>query len=106
MAVAKFNWHGTNPNKAFVNKKPPMSAWGEMVYFNATKAENEAAYNALVNHGPVSDFKTKVWNDICAKVYDLCDEWQINDVETRLERGIWQFCWMPFSRIVHIEQQG
>ena len=27
-------------------------------------------------------------------------------IETRLERGIWQFCWMPFSRIVHIEQQG
>ena len=26
--------------------------------------------------------------------------------ETRFERGIWQFCWMPFSRIVHIEQQG
>ena len=68
MAVAKFTWHGTNPNKAFRYQKPPMSAWGEMVYFNATKAENEAAYNALVNHGPVSDFKTKVWNDICPEL--------------------------------------
>ena len=90
MAVAKFNWHGTNPNKAFRYQKPPMSAWGEMVYFNATKAENEAAYNALVNHGPVSDFKTKVWNDICAKVYDLCDEWQINDVYRK------SAVWSPF----------
>ena len=30
----------------------------------------------------------------------------IQYVETRFERVIWQFCWMPFSRIVHIEQQG
>lgn len=79
MAVAKFNWHGTNPNKTFQTRNPPVVAWPEMIIFNATKEENEAAYQALVNRGPVSKFKTKVWNDICAKVYDICDDWNINE---------------------------
>lgn len=87
MAVAKFNWHGTNPNKAFQSKEPPMRAWAELVKFNATKGETEAAYQALINHGKVSDFKTSVWNDICAKVYDICDEWDIN--ETYRTYSVW-----------------
>ena len=79
MAVAKFNWHGTNPNKTFQKENPPVVAWPEMIIFGATKEENEAAYQALLRHGPVCDFKTKVWNDICAKVYDICDDWNINE---------------------------
>ena len=78
MAVAKFNWHGTNPNKAFQSESPPKAAWPQMVKFGATKEETESAYQALLHNGRVSDFKTKVWNDICAKVYDLCDDWNIN----------------------------
>ena len=37
---------------------------------------------------------------------DVRNKLVIKYEETRFERGIWQFCWMPFSRIVHIEQQG
>ena len=90
MAVAKFNWHGTNPNKAFQNEYPPKSYFRQMCKLNATKEETEAAYNALVNHGMVSDFKSKVWNDICAKAYDLCQEWDIHGNEIKVE------VWSPF----------
>lgn len=90
MAVAKFNWHGTNPNKAFQTEYPPKSYFPQMCKLNATKAETEAAYNALVNHGKVSDFKVKVWNDICAKAYDLCQEWGIHGNEIKVE------VWSPF----------
>ena len=79
MAVAKFNWHGTNPNKTFQKEDPPVVAWPEMIIFGATKEENEAAYQALISRGQVSKFKTKVWNDLCAKVYDICDDWNINE---------------------------
>ena len=37
MAVAKFNWHGTNPNKTFQKENPPVVAWPEMIIFGATK---------------------------------------------------------------------
>lgn len=90
MAVAKFNWHGTNPNKSFQTEYPPKSYFRQMCKLNATKEETEAAYNALVNHGKVSDFKVKVWNDICAKAYDLCQEWDIHGNEIKVE------VWSPF----------
>ena len=90
MAVAKFNWHGTNPNKTFQKENPPVVAWPEMIIFGATKEENEAAYQALLRHGAVCDFKTKVWNDICAKVYDICDDWNIN------EKYRTSVAWNPF----------
>lgn len=93
MAVAKFNWHGTNPNKSFQNSYPPKSYFKQMCKLNATKEETEAAYNALVNHGKVSDFKVKVWNDICAKAYDLCQEWDIHGNEIKVE------VWSPFMHV-------
>lgn len=93
MAVAKFNWHGTNPNKSFQNAYPPKSYFKQMCKLNATKEETEAAYNALVNHGKVSDFKVKVWNDICAKAYDLCQEWDIHGNEIKVE------VWSPFMHV-------
>jgi hypothetical protein len=89
MAVAKFNWHSTNPNKAFQGKDPPANA-AAMINFNATAAETERAYNALKNHGPVSDFKTEVWNDICAKIYDVSDEWGVNQIYRK------STAWNPF----------
>ena len=97
MAVAKFNWHGTNPNKSFQNSYPPKSYFKQMCKLNATKEETEAAYNALVNHGKVSDFKVKVWNDICAKAYDLCQEWDIHGNEIKVE------VWSPF---MHVDDRG
>ena len=93
MAVAKFNWHGTNPNKSFQTEYPPKSYFPQMCKLNATKEETEAAYNALVNHGKVSDFKVKVWNDICAKAYDLCQEWDIHGNEIKVE------VWSPFMHV-------
>ena len=93
MAVAKFNWHGTNPNKSFQNSYPPKSYFKQMCKLNATKEETESAYNALVNHGKVSDFKVKVWNDICAKAYDLCQEWDIHGNEIKVE------VWSPFMHV-------
>lgn len=93
MAVAKFNWHGTNPNKSFQTEYPPKSYFKQMCKLNATKEETEAAYNALVNHGKVSDFKVKVWNDICAKAYDLCQEWDIHGNEIKVE------VWSPFMHV-------
>lgn len=93
MAVAKFNWHSTNPNKSFQNQYPPKSYFNEMCKLNATKAETEAAYNALKNGGKVSDFKVKVWNDICAKAYDLCQEWGIHGNEIKVE------VWSPFMHV-------
>ena len=93
MAVAKFNWHGTNPNKSFQTEYPPKSYFPQMCKLNATKEETEAAYNALANHGKVSDFKVKVWNDICAKAYDLCQEWDIHGNEIKVE------VWSPFMHV-------
>lgn len=93
MTVAKFNWHGTNPNKSFQTEYPPKSYFPQMCKLNATKEETEAAYNALANHGKVSDFKVKVWNDICAKAYDLCQEWDIHGNEIKVE------VWSPFMHV-------
>ena len=37
----------------------------------ATAAQTKAAFDALINRGPLSDFSYRVWNDMCGKVIEI-----------------------------------
>lgn len=70
MAVKKWSWKTANPAA-----NQPSYAY---VKYNATAAEVQKAYQALVTKGPTKDFSYKVWNDLCAKILDLNKAWQTN----------------------------
>lgn len=38
---------------------------------DATDSQTRQAYNALTNHGPISDFSYTVWNDLCSKCNEI-----------------------------------
>ena len=81
MPVTPWSWQTANPT----TNKPSISCTA----FDATAAEVQRAYNALVNRGPVSQFETQVWNDICAKIREINMEWQTRNGFGDDFPGVW-----------------
>lgn len=89
MDLEKFEWHKANHAKWFDTKTIAASdAPKELVVHDATAEDTQKAYNALVNHGKVSDFKVEVWNDIIGKIYDIAEVLDPKDVIRRFKSTI------------------
>ena len=70
MELEKFDWNKANHAKQFDNGTIDVNyAPEELIVHDASAQDTQKAYNALVNHGLVSDFKVEVWNDIIGKMY-------------------------------------
>lgn len=89
MAIRKWSWTATNP----YTYNPGINS--TYAHLGATAAETKKAYQALVSHGPTTDFSYKVWNDMCAKIYDLNKAWQTNNYFGHT----WPAVWMKSPRI-------
>ena len=56
----------------FTTDKPAISKWSwSSSNGTASAAQTKAAYDALINRGPLSDFSYRVWNDMCGKVIEI-----------------------------------
>lgn len=56
----------------FTTDKPAISKWSwSSSNGTASAAQTKAAYDALINKGPLSDFSYRVWNDMCGKVIEI-----------------------------------
>ena len=89
MDLEKFNWNKANHAKWFDTKTIAASdAPRELVVHDATAEDTQKAYNALVNHGKVSDFKVEVWNDIIGKIYDIAEVLDPKDVIRRFKSTV------------------
>lgn len=74
MELEKFDWNKANHAKQFDNGTIDVNyAPEELIVHDASAQDTQKAYNALVNHGLVSDFKVEVWNDIIGKMYDIAN---------------------------------
>jgi len=89
MAIRKWSWTTTNP----YTYNPGINS--TYAHLGATAAETKKAYAALANHGKTIDFSYKVWNDLCAKIYDLNRYWQTNNYFGHT----WPAVWMKSPRI-------
>ena len=63
------SWLGADE---FTTDKPAISKWSwSSSNGTASAAQTKAAYDALINRGPLSDFSYRVWNDMCGKVIEI-----------------------------------
>lgn len=63
------SWLGADE---FTTDKPAVSKWSwSSSNGTASAAQTKAAYDALINKGPLSDFSYRVWNDMCGKVIEI-----------------------------------
>lgn len=65
--VEKWTWDAENTTKSV-----PTS---EYALKGATAEETQKGYQALTEKGAVQNFSYKIWNDLCAKVQDVHDDW-------------------------------
>ena len=126
MAVSKWNWNTANPSTVHIATTAQSTEEGREgytdyhwvpdgeysqkrvfppLYFHATQAQVQAAYNALKGYTKTTNFNQRVWNDLVDKVVELQKDFGISPTEW-LNRKRSNEVQNPISAYISSEEPG
>lgn len=86
MKLEKFDWNKANHSDVFdILELSSRDAPLELILHDASAQDTKKAYDAVVNHGLVSDFKVEVWNDIIGKLCEVANALDPNEFKKRFD---------------------